>query len=172
MWQWQRDVLSILLGVYIAAVVVSIAAEQRVMSEPSTTRPTGFVYHPDFLLHDPGPDHPERPARLQAIMAHLKSRGLLDTLLLLDPEPASEEWITRVHTPTYLRQLQSAVRWMCITAMPPRRSFAEIPPSSSSAHTSPPTIPARGWPMRWGRARDAAPRSMCPLSQGLEMRRL
>ena len=43
-------------------------------------------------------------------MAHLKSSGFLDTLLLLDPKPASEKWITRVHTPTYLRQLQSAVR--------------------------------------------------------------
>jgi acetoin utilization deacetylase AcuC-like enzyme len=109
MWRWQGGMLSLLLGVSIAG-ILSVAAEPRVMSNPSTTRPTGLVYHPDFLLHDPGPDHPERPARLQAMMAHLKRRGLLDTLLVLDAEPASEQWITRVHTPAYLRQLQSAVR--------------------------------------------------------------
>ena len=111
MMRWQGGLLSLLLGVYIAG-VLSVAAEPRggAHLKPSSPRPTGLVYHPDFLLHDPGPHHPERPARLQAIMDHLKRSGLLGALLLIDSEPAREQWITRVHTPTYLRQLQSAVR--------------------------------------------------------------
>ena len=109
MWRWRGGLLNLLLCVYMAG-SLSATAEPRVRSNPSTTRPTGLVYHSDFLLHDPGPNHPERPARLQAMMTHLKRRGLLDSLLLLDAELASEQWITRVHTPTYLHQLQAAVR--------------------------------------------------------------
>ena len=29
--------------------------------------PTGFVYSDEYLRHDPGAGHPERPERLQAI---------------------------------------------------------------------------------------------------------
>jgi acetoin utilization deacetylase AcuC-like enzyme len=43
-------------------------------------------------------------------MSYLEQQGLLHTLLLLRPEPAAEAWITRVHTPAYLRRLQEAVR--------------------------------------------------------------
>ncbi len=43
-------------------------------------------------------------------MAHLQRQGLLDTVLRLHPEPAAEQWITRVHTPKYVHQLQAAVR--------------------------------------------------------------
>ncbi len=101
--------LSILLGVSMAG-MLSAAAEPGAVAKPSTSAPTALVYHPDYLLHDPGPNHPERPARLRAIMTHLQRQGLLDTLLLLSPEPASEQWITRVHTPMYLQKLRAAVR--------------------------------------------------------------
>jgi acetoin utilization deacetylase AcuC-like enzyme len=43
-------------------------------------------------------------------MAHLERQGLLDKLLVLQPEPAAEKWITRVHTAVYLRKLEEAVR--------------------------------------------------------------
>ncbi|MFQ5918055.1 MAG: histone deacetylase, partial [Candidatus Binatia bacterium] len=76
----------------------------------STDAPTALVYHPDYLLHNPGSGHPERPERLRAIMAHLERQGLLDALLRLQPEMASESWLTRVHTPTYLNLLEKAVR--------------------------------------------------------------
>jgi acetoin utilization deacetylase AcuC-like enzyme len=70
---------------------------------------TGLVYHPDYLLHDPGRGHPERPGRLEAIMAHLKARGLVDASLSIDPAPADEKWLREVHSEKYLRYLaQSA----------------------------------------------------------------
>ena len=104
---------SLLLLALLAALSAGVLAA-RVGLEPKRARsaaaPTALVYHPDYLLHNPGADHPESPERLRAVMDHLKRQGLLDALLQLQPEPASESWLTRVHTPTYLQLLQMAVR--------------------------------------------------------------
>jgi acetoin utilization deacetylase AcuC-like enzyme len=70
--------------------------------------PTGLVYHADYLLHDPGPGHPECPARLRAIIDHLKRVDLWDALRLIQPEPAPEAAILRVHPQVYLRHLEAA----------------------------------------------------------------
>jgi len=56
---------------------------------------TGIVYHPDYLLHDPGMSHPEGPARLEAIMSQLKRQGLLDVLINIAPEPAEKKMVAR-----------------------------------------------------------------------------
>ena len=63
---------------------------------------TGLVYHPDYLKHDPGPGHPERPERLTAIRDHLEKQALLKKLVLINPEPAALEWVERVHTSTHI----------------------------------------------------------------------
>ena len=67
---------------------------------------TGFVFHPDYILHDPGAGHPECPARLESIMAHLKDTGLLEDLTHITPEPADEKWLLRVHTEAHIRNLE------------------------------------------------------------------
>jgi len=67
---------------------------------------TGIVYHPDYLLHDPGMSHPEGPARLEAIMSQLKRQGLLDVLINIAPEPAKKRWLHEVHTEEYLQRLE------------------------------------------------------------------
>lgn len=67
---------------------------------------TGFVYHPDYLKHDPGTGHPERPARLEAIVSRLGQQGLLKDLYRIEPKPAEERWLREVHTEHYLRQLE------------------------------------------------------------------
>lgn len=69
---------------------------------------TAFVYHPDYLLHDAGAMHPERPDRLRAIMAHLEKTGLLEELHRITPEPADEIWLNRVHPPEYVRLIEKA----------------------------------------------------------------
>ena len=72
---------------------------------------TGFVFHPDYILHDPGAGHPERPARLESILAHLKGTGLLDDLTHIAPEPVDEKWLLLVHTEAHIKNLeQSAAR--------------------------------------------------------------
>ena len=78
-----------------AACVLAGAAR----AAPKPAAPTGLVYHPDYLLHDTGPYHPERPDRLRAIIAGLETSGLIESLLRIEPRPAADRWITAVHTP-------------------------------------------------------------------------
>lgn len=97
--------LCVLLWVALFAGTVTQAAETNV---PTETPATGLVYHPDYLLHDTGASHPERPERLKAVMAHLKRSGLLAEMFLIEPRIAEEHWIMRVHTRRYLNTLAQA----------------------------------------------------------------
>lgn len=63
---------------------------------------TGFHYHPTFLEHDTGHGHPERPARLTAIVEHLTNSGLLEKLAVRTPEPAALETIAWVHPQSHI----------------------------------------------------------------------
>ncbi len=69
-----------------------------------------YVYHPDYLLHAPSFEHPESPDRLIAIDEHLRSTGLIDSLVPVAPGEPSEEDVARVHDPEYLRRLELACR--------------------------------------------------------------
>ncbi len=66
----------------------------------------GFVYHDDYLKHDTGIGHPERPDRLKAIVTHLKKTGTSDNLLQIRPVPASLEWIHKVHPSSHLEMIE------------------------------------------------------------------
>jgi len=70
----------------------------------------GYVTHPDYLLHVPPFEHPESPDRLVAIDEHLRSTGLIETLVPVAPAEPSEDDVARVHDPDYLRRLELACR--------------------------------------------------------------
>jgi len=67
--------------------------------------PTALLTHSACLDHDTGPYHPERPARLRAVIEALEAEEF-SHLLRLDAPQASEEEILRVHT----RDLFATVR--------------------------------------------------------------
>jgi acetoin utilization deacetylase AcuC-like enzyme len=67
---------------------------------------TGFVYHPDYLKHDMGYGHPESPGRLQAIVSRLEESSVRARLKPIEPAPASDEWITKIHAAPYLQLLK------------------------------------------------------------------
>jgi acetoin utilization deacetylase AcuC-like enzyme len=67
---------------------------------------TGLIYHPDYLKHDTGPGHPERPARLEAIMEHLDRTPLFPQVSLVEPRPASIEAVARNHSPEYINHVR------------------------------------------------------------------
>ncbi len=69
-----------------------------------------FVYHPDYLLHEPPFDHPESPARLTAIVEHLRKTGILERMIPVLPSFPDNGDIGRVHTPEYLQRLEMACR--------------------------------------------------------------
>jgi len=61
-----------------------------------------LLYDAAVLEHRPPEGHPERPARVQAIMDLLKRTGLLERVARLPVTPATRAQIERVHTPRYL----------------------------------------------------------------------
>jgi acetoin utilization deacetylase AcuC-like enzyme len=70
----------------------------------------GWVYHEDYLKHDPGPTHPECPDRLRAIVAALDSAGLLARMKALPIEPVDPRVLTMVHDPAYVALVQVSCR--------------------------------------------------------------
>lgn len=69
---------------------------------------TGLIYDPAFLEHDTGPNHPERPDRLRAIVQQLQAQGLWDRLLPLAFEPADDARLSRLHTADYIQRITAA----------------------------------------------------------------
>ncbi|MBI2503547.1 MAG: histone deacetylase [Candidatus Latescibacteria bacterium] len=66
---------------------------------------TAFYYHPDYLEHQAGPDHPERPERLIALMEGLERSALLDQLGVRQPGPAQVQSLTRIHSPGHVEHI-------------------------------------------------------------------
>jgi acetoin utilization deacetylase AcuC-like enzyme len=71
--------------------------------------PTGLLCDPAYRLHDTGAFHPEKPARMDAVLQGLHLAGLLPFCRLIPPRPATDEELLRVHSPAYLAQVQADV---------------------------------------------------------------
>jgi acetoin utilization deacetylase AcuC-like enzyme len=71
---------------------------------------TGLLYHPLFLEHDSGAGHPERPARIEAIMERLEQTGLAAHCVRLTPAEAPVDAITLVHSADHVDRLASLSR--------------------------------------------------------------
>lgn len=67
--------------------------------------PVRVLSHPSHLEHDPGPGHPESPARLTAVLAALRSPALADLVVFEDAEPADDRALRRAHDAEYLDRL-------------------------------------------------------------------
>jgi len=68
----------------------------------------GLLYDQRFQEHDTGPGHPERPARLQAVVEGLQEAGLWEAAQHLDFEPAELAEIQRLHQQHYVDRLFEA----------------------------------------------------------------
>lgn len=60
---------------------------------------------PRFLDHEAGFGHPERPARLEAVLDGIEAAGVSDGLRRFAPRPATRAELELVHTPGHLRAL-------------------------------------------------------------------
>lgn len=69
---------------------------------------TSVVWTPEFLSYQLSDDHPLNPVRLDLTMRLATQLGVLDGVEALVPEPATEDDLTRVHTPSYLTAVRSA----------------------------------------------------------------
>lgn len=65
-----------------------------------------FSTHPAYLDHIAGRNHPERPERLNAVIAGSHLAEVADALVPLEPMPAPLEIVERVHPAAYLAHLK------------------------------------------------------------------
>lgn len=68
--------------------------------------PTAFISHPDTQLHIMDGQHPESPARISAIKDRLIAAHLYDYLQTHDAPLATDEQLTRVHQPAYVKHIR------------------------------------------------------------------
>ena len=61
-----------------------------------------FCTHERYLDHDPGRGHPERPARLQAVLDGVRRSDLADALIPISPRAATRTELERVHTTAHI----------------------------------------------------------------------
>ncbi len=66
------------------------------------------VWSPDLLGYELSDTHPLDPVRLDLTMRLATGLGVLDDVALLEPAPASDTELERVHTPAYLTAVKSA----------------------------------------------------------------
>jgi acetoin utilization deacetylase AcuC-like enzyme len=69
-----------------------------------------FVTHPQYLAHDAGLGHPERPERLQAVHEGLARAGLGDELVAVAPRRATKPEVELVHDAAYVEALERFCR--------------------------------------------------------------
>ncbi len=66
--------------------------------------PIPVFTQPSCLKHDPGPGHPETPARLRAVLERLRNERSVE---LKEANPASREPLLTVHPAPYLARLEA-----------------------------------------------------------------
>jgi acetoin utilization deacetylase AcuC-like enzyme len=65
-----------------------------------------FATHSRYLDHVASPNHPERPARLEAVLQGARQTPVADALVPIEPRPATREELERVHPADYLDELE------------------------------------------------------------------
>jgi len=65
-----------------------------------------IYYHPDFLNHDTGPSHPERPERLETCISVLKNCDFANQLEWKLPCSALEEELNWIHTHQHIKHIK------------------------------------------------------------------
>ena len=66
-----------------------------------------FSTHPAYLEHIAGRHHPERPERLEAVIAGSHIADIADALVPLAPQPAPVAALERVHPRAYLEHIEA-----------------------------------------------------------------
>ncbi len=64
-----------------------------------------FLYDPVFTLHNPGPGHPERPQRVEAIYSFLKQKGFFRKVETISPKNADRTQLELVHESNYVNYI-------------------------------------------------------------------
>ncbi len=104
-----QRILSLTTAALLAA-LTAINGDVVSAADQPESRTTGFVCHESYLRHDTGPAHPDKPERLEAIVAQLEKKGLMGRLRRIDPSPAPLESLAAIHTREYVAEVERACR--------------------------------------------------------------
>ena len=63
---------------------------------------------PRFARHETGPGHPERPARIGAVLGGIAASGVGEAVIEVEPSPADPSLVSVVHPGRYLADLEAA----------------------------------------------------------------
>lgn len=102
-----RIVVAILTTGELAA--MNLHAGSDAPGDPAGGGSVAVFYHDTFLLHDTGPEHPESPDRLKAVLRAVDAAGLKGRLSWPRFAPANLDQIGAVHTPAYMETVRRAV---------------------------------------------------------------
>ena len=95
-----------------------------------------YLSHPECLLHDMGPGHPESPARLRAIERAIADSGLEPSLRRYESPPVDAELLKQVHDPDYVDRL--------VGSAPRHGTLVLDPDTSMNPHSLPAALHAAG----------------------------
>lgn len=70
----------------------------------------GYITSEDFLAHENGRGHPERPDRLRAVWKAIAASGIGERVVSLDPVHAAVDRIAAVHDRDYIASIERACR--------------------------------------------------------------
>jgi acetoin utilization deacetylase AcuC-like enzyme len=70
----------------------------------------GIAFDPFVENHNPGPGHPEQPARMNAILNRLRASGTFDLLHRISPRAATVDELALAHAPGYVELAQREVQ--------------------------------------------------------------
>lgn len=76
---------------------------------PTLAPCTGLAADALVARHDPGPGHPEQPARFYAVLNRLEASGLVRGMLRLKSRSATDEELALVHTREYIERVEREV---------------------------------------------------------------
>ncbi len=72
-------------------------------------KPMALLLDPIYKEHDPGPGHPEQPARYDAVMRAIEDTGLQSRFQRVDVRVATDEEIALVHAPEYITKVRREI---------------------------------------------------------------
>lgn len=89
---------------------ISLNAQNLMANSKEIKSKVAILYSDKFLLHDTGPDHPERPERLTSTVNFLKNHPLLSPYLTWPKfKPATFDILNLVHTKEYIKLVEHEI---------------------------------------------------------------
>ena len=98
------------MKILLLSIIFIFSSSNLLFAESSSNKKVAIMYSDQFLLHNTGKNHPERPERLLKVVKNLKNNTLLSPHLIWPSvRVATEQEIKLVHTKNYIDLVKKEV---------------------------------------------------------------